>query len=133
MPNAKILVVDDEQDMLIIMQTTLEDAGFEVVTAENSPEGKNLLASEIPDLVVTDIMMPGEGGVFMYRHLKTDERLKHVPVIMHSGVEKDSFYHYLNMLNAQTKGAIPPPDAYIEKPPNPEELLKTAKIAMGDA
>ncbi|MBU1569828.1 MAG: response regulator, partial [Proteobacteria bacterium] len=70
------------------------------------------------------VMMPGEGGVQMYRHLKTDKTLKDIPVIMLSAVAKKTFIHYLKMLNIQLNDSIPYPDAYMEKPPEAEELLR---------
>jgi CheY-like chemotaxis protein len=76
-------------------------------------------------------MMPGEGGVQMYRQLKTDETLKDIPVIMLSAVAEKSFIHYLKMLNTQLNNSIPYPDVYMEKPPEAEELLRiTGKLIL---
>ena len=72
-------------------------------------------------------MMPGEGGVTMYRGLRQDPGLKAIPVIMLSAVAEATFHHYLNMLNAQIKEPIPLPDHYMEKPPDAEKLLSIAR------
>jgi two-component system phosphate regulon response regulator PhoB len=77
------------------------------------------------------VMMPGEGGVQMYRQLKTHDTLCNVPVIMLSAVAKKTFAHYLIMVNARLKQPIPDPDAYIEKPPEAEDLLKMTAALIG--
>ena len=76
-----------------------------------------------PDLIVLDVMMPGEGGALMYKALKADAQLRHIPVIMCSAVSRESFQHFLNMLNSQADFRVPDPDGYVEKPPDPEALL----------
>ena len=67
----------------------------------------------------------------MYRQLKTDENLCNIPVIMLSAVTRKTFAHYLNMVNARLNDTIPDPDAYIEKPPEAEELLKMTTALIG--
>jgi CheY-like chemotaxis protein len=74
-----------------------------------------------------DVMMPGEGGIIMYRQVKTDEALKHIPVIMLSAVAGKTFLHSLKMLNIGQGGTLPGPDAYVEKPPKAEVLLEIAR------
>jgi len=76
-------------------------------------------------------MMPGEGGVQMYRQLKTDENLMNIPVIFMSAVAKNTFAHYLKMLNARIDSSIPEPAAYLEKPPEAEEILKLTERLIG--
>jgi CheY-like chemotaxis protein len=67
----------------------------------------------------------------MYRQLKTDDTLCNIPVIMLSAVAQKTFTHYLNMVNARLKDPIPDPDAYIEKPPEAEDLLKMTATLIG--
>ena len=67
----------------------------------------------------------------MYRQLKTDETLSHIPVIMLSAVGPKTFSHYLNMVNVRLKDPIPDPEAYIEKPPEAEDLLKMTASLIG--
>ncbi|GBC62317.1 chemotaxis protein CheY [Desulfonema ishimotonii] len=130
MKKKKVLVVDDELDMRIFISTVFETSGYEAVAARDGREGLRRAREMAPDLIVLDIMMPGEGGVLMYRHLRTDEQLREIPVIMLSGVGKKTFYHYLSMMNIKPEDAIPEPEAYLEKPPNPEELLEIADIVI---
>ena len=133
MNKKKILVVDDEMDMRIFISTVFETSGYEAVTARDGKDGLSKARKLLPDLIILDIMMPGEGGVLMYRHLKSDPELKHIPVLMLSGVGKQTFFHYLKMMNIQPDDAIPEPEAYVEKPPNPDELLDIAATLIRPA
>lgn len=124
MKKKTVLIVEDEMDMRIFISTLLETSGYQPVLTKNGSEGL-LKARDInPDLIILDVMMPGEGGVQMYRQLQTDDRLKNIPVILLSAVAQSTFAHYLKMLNARIDGSIPQPAAYLEKPPEAEELLK---------
>jgi two-component system phosphate regulon response regulator PhoB len=124
MKKKTVLVVEDELDMRIFISTLLETSGYQPVLTKNGSEGLLKARDIYPDLIILDVMMPGEGGVQMYRQLQTDDRLKNIPVILLSAVAQSTFAHYLKMLNARVGGSIPQPAAYLEKPPEAEELLK---------
>ncbi len=123
----KVLIVDDELDMRIFISTLFKTNGYTAIAAKNGTEGIRKARESAPDLIILDVMMPGEGGVFMYKELRTDDQLKRTPVIMLSAIAKKTFTHYLKMLNARLNGTIPYPEAYMEKPPEAEELLKLAE------
>ncbi len=131
--NTKILVVDDELDMRIFIATLVKTGGYQAIVCRDGKEGIRKARAEVPDLIILDVMMPGDGGVKMYRDLKTDPLLKDVPVLMLTGVQEKSFSHYIRMLKARGEDTIPDPDAYIEKPPVPEDLLKTIRKLLSDA
>jgi len=122
-----ILIVEDELDMRIFLKTAIETSGYLPVLARNGDEGFQKARDIVPDLILLDVMMPGEGGVTMYRQLKTDDGLRDIPVVMLSAVEEETYNHYIKMLNIQTKGPIPPPNAYVEKPPDPDALLNVIR------
>lgn len=122
-----ILIVDDELDMRLFLSTLFETSGYKTLVARNGKEGIKAAGEKPPDLIMLDVMMPGEGGVYMYQQLRTSEILKNIPVIMLSAIAKKTFSHYLNMLNARLGGIIPLPDAYMEKPPEAEVLLRTVE------
>ena len=126
MQKKTVLIVEDELDMRIFISTLLETSGYRPIITRDGKEGMLKAKDVCPDLIILDVMMPGEGGVQMYRQLKTDQTLCTIPVIMLSAVAKKTFAHYLNMVNARLKDPIPDPDAYIEKPPEAEELIKMA-------
>jgi two-component system, OmpR family, phosphate regulon response regulator PhoB len=132
MGKKKVLVVDDELDMRIFISTVFETSGYDVLSARDGKEGMRKAYEACPDLIILDLMMPGEGGVQMYRHLKGEEALKKIRVIMLSGVGEKTFLHYLKMMNINPEETIPEPDAYIEKPPQAEELLKVAGSVLAD-
>ena len=126
-----VLIVEDELDMRIFISTLLETSGYTAVMTRDGKEGLIKARAFLPDLIILDVMMPGEGGVQMYRQLKTDQSLKAIPVIMLSAVAQKTFSHYLNMVNARLEKPIPRPEAYIAKPPEAEELLKMTATLVG--
>ena len=130
MSKKKVLIVDDELDMRIFLSTLLETSGYQPFTTRDGLDGVSKARTVKPDIIILDVMMPGEGGVQMYRNLKTDQELASIPVVMLSAVEKISFYHYLNMLNSRLPCPIPQPAAYLEKPVDPDQLLLVLKSLL---
>ena len=126
-----VLIVEDELDMRIFISTLLETSGYRSIMTRDGSEGMVKAREFSPDLIILDVMMPGEGGVQMYRQLKTDDTLKNIPVILLSGVAKNTFTHYLKMLNTRMECAIPEPSAYLEKPPEAEALIKLTERLIG--
>ncbi len=131
MAKEKILIVDDEPDMRIFMSVLFETSGFKPIVANNGEVGLRKAREEHPDLIILDVMMPEKGGALMYKGLKEDADLKSIPVIMLSGVKNDVFAHYLKMLNIGGKESLPNPNAYFEKPPEPDLLLNEAQKILG--
>ncbi len=122
-----VLIVEDELDMRIFLTTLLETSGYTPIVAKNGDEGIQKAKKNKPDLIVLDVMMPGKGGALMYSQLKQETTLTHIPVIILSAIARKTFFHYLNMLQAQIKTDMPLPDAYVEKPPEPGDLIKLIK------
>ena len=121
----KILVVDDEADMRIFVSTVVETSGFQPVPAEDGTKALELARSEPPSLVILDVMMPGiDDGIQTYQQFKTDEKLNRIPIIMLSAVAKKTFFHTIRMLNPHKGRTIPEPEAYMEKPPDANELIR---------
>jgi CheY-like chemotaxis protein len=119
-----ILVVEDDLHMRIFITTVLETSGYNATATKDGKEGIQKAREAPPDLIILDVMMPEEGGVSMYRQLKADDKLKDIPVVMLSGVESRTFSHSLKMMNIGLEDPLPDPEAYMEKPPKAEELLK---------
>ncbi len=116
----KILVVDDEQDVLIYLSTLFEDNGFETITAENGIEALKLAKSEFPDLITLDITMPEQSGIKTYRYLKNDAKLQDVPVIIITAVGEP----IKSVMNEFA--AFPEPEAFISKPVDQKGLIAIA-------
>jgi two-component system, OmpR family, phosphate regulon response regulator PhoB len=123
----RVLVVDDEQDVRVFMKTLLETNGYKPVVAEDGKQGLEMARAKKPALIILDVMMPKESGIHMYRELKKDPELKEIPVIMVSALAKKTFFHSHQVLDEYEGGQIMEPTAYIEKPPEAEELLEVIR------
>jgi CheY-like chemotaxis protein len=128
----KVLVVDDEMDMRIFITTLLETSGYKPLSAVDGKEGWEIACQKKPKLVILDVMMPNESGINLYRQLKSDPELKDIPVIMLSALSKKTFFHSQRVLDEYKGEKVPEPQAYIEKPPEPDELLEAIQKAIGD-
>ncbi len=118
-----ILVVDDERDMRIFVSTVVETLGFEAITAEDGPQALVTAGSNPPVLVILDVMMPGiDDGIQTYRQFKTDPALSHLPIIILSAIARKTFLHSIAMLSPRQGSGLPEPEAYMEKPPDADEL-----------
>lgn len=121
-----ILIVDDAMDMRVFISALFKTNGYRTETCRDGSTGL-IKAQEItPDLIILDVMMPGSGGALMYKNMKIDPQLRQIPIIMLSAVGQRSFSHYLKMLNIKLVEPLPDPDAYLEKPPDAQQLLNTA-------
>ena len=118
----KVLVVDDDPDVRLFNVTVVEENGFTPIEASNGEEGLKLLKEEKPDLVILDVLMPRQSGIRLFRDLKTDKSLKHIPVILLSGIAKRTFLRSQKALTEFGGESVPEPEIYLEKPVEPEEL-----------
>jgi CheY-like chemotaxis protein len=121
----KILVVDDEADVVTYLTTVLKDAGYETMEASNGEEAMGQVRKCRPDLITLDVTMPEMTGVKTYRTLKEDKALASIPVVIVTGVTHD-FKQFIS-----TRTQVPPPEGYLEKPVKPEELLNEVKRLVG--
>jgi CheY-like chemotaxis protein len=129
MKKTKILVIDDEMDMRTFLATLYETKGYKPMVAADGVEGLQKAKEAKPAIIILDVMMPKEGGIQLYRDLKSDPATKDIPVIMLSGIARKTFFHSQHVLNRYTGESLPEPEAYIEKPPEPDELLEmTEKV-----
>jgi len=123
----KVLIVEDDMHLRFFLHTVFESGGYATITAKNGREGMDRARQERPDLISLDLMMPRQGGVNMYRELKSDPELQSIPVIILSGVEARAFDHALRMLNVSRSEELPEPESYLEKPPNADLVLQEAE------
>ena len=122
---SKILVVDDEPQILLLVKTMLKKQGYEVIIANSGKECLKILKKEKPDLILMDIMMPGEDGWEICKKIKTNENTKDIPVAMftvrHSDVALKKSIEYAHA------------DSHINKPFNMKDLLKKVKRLLKGA
>jgi DNA-binding response OmpR family regulator len=104
---ARILVVDDSPDVRLALATILEDAGYDVVEAEDGDQVFDLAVKESPNLVLLDVMMPRVNGFDALATLKADTRTSPIPVIMVTAKGRPE-----DMVMARSLGAV----EYITKP-----------------
>ncbi len=113
---ARILVVDDEEDLGRILKFALMAAGHEVLLAMDGAEGLKLAREGGPDLILLDLMLPKIDGYKVCRMLKFDERYKSIPIVILSARTQEA-----DKEMARDTGA----DLFITKPYNLEEILRT--------
>ncbi len=122
----KILVVEDEPDIVRWLTVLFENHGYEVVSAVDGAEGVQKAKAESPDLITLDISMPKESGIKMYHNLLKSPELENTPVIMVT-VATPQLDNFLARLKGQKQ-----PAGFFEKPVKEEELLaKVKEIAAG--
>ena len=116
-----VLVVDDALDMRIYLKNLLREEKRSVFAAGSGTEGMARLEKGGISVVVLDLMMPGEGGILMYRKMASHPLWRSIPVVIHSAIEASLFSYYLRMEKGmgQTLGH---PFAYFEKPADPEKI-----------
>jgi len=124
MPDASVLVVDDDPVIRRMLQLSYESEGFEVATAADGVEGLEALRTSPPDVVILDIMMPKLDGMRVMDELKADERLRSIPVILLSAKATS-----LDIDLGMKAGAAD----YVTKPFDPIDLVARTKNVLASA
>ena len=114
----RLLLVDDEPGLRTAVQAYLEDEGFDVTTAEDGEEGFSKAQQMLPDVVISDVMMPRLDGYQTCALIKNNADFQSTPVIMLSS--KDGLFD-------RAKGRIVGSDQYLTKPFSKDELLSTIR------
>ena len=130
MMKKKVLVVDDDPDVRLFSVTVLEENGYEALEATNGEEGMRLIQGQKPNLVILDVLMPRESGIRLYRHIKGDPKFANIPVIILSGITRKSFLRSQKALTEFGGAEVPEPEAYLEKPVEPEELAAAIRSVL---
>jgi len=122
--NKRILVIEDEAEMIDLTRIVLEREGYEVIGAVGGSRGLELIKQEKPDLILLDLMMPDIGGWEVYRQMKADADLEHIPVIVVTA-KAQSIDKVLGLQVAKV-------DDYITKPFGPKELLESIRRILNN-
>jgi CheY-like chemotaxis protein len=118
MPEAKILIVDDDTDFVFVTKTVLEQKGYKVVSAGTGKQGMTMLARENPQLVILDVIMSSVlDGFTMSRRMAEDPAFKDIPVIMVTSIANTD---YSTLFSADESVNI---NAFLTKPIKPADLI----------
>jgi CheY-like chemotaxis protein len=144
----RVLVIDDDVNTVDYLSIALKRNGYEAIGAYDGKEGFEKAGECRPDLLVLDIMIPKRTGWVVFRQLRKDEELRSIPVIMLTGVsmvleeqdclaEEEPEYQDLRDLlrrgiQEMREDGIERPEAFIDKPVDPEELVKKVRELIGD-
>jgi DNA-binding NarL/FixJ family response regulator len=120
----RLLLIDDDPNLILLVKDYLEFRGYEVITAENGREALEVLEGEIPDMIICDVMMPEMDGYSLVKHVREDPRTSWIPVLFLSakGQSQD-----------RVKGLNTGADVYMVKPFEPEELVAQVESSLKQA
>ena len=121
MAKAKILVIDDEEDIRELVGLNLRREGYEVVSCETGEEGLDLARSRKPDLILLDLMLPGIDGLEVCRKLKTDPLVASIPVVMLTAKSEE-----IDVVTGLELGA----DDYVTKPFSGKVLIARVRALL---
>jgi two-component system alkaline phosphatase synthesis response regulator PhoP len=124
----KVLIVDDEPEMLTFSSVVLEESDFLPIIAHHGLEGLVKAREEKPDLILLDIMMPKKGGVMTYKELKRDPDTRGIPVIIVTGISEH--VDFKSLLDRGSTGKIPP-EGHLVKPVTADDLIKEVRKILG--
>jgi DNA-binding NarL/FixJ family response regulator len=120
----RLLLIDDDPNLILLVKDYLEFRGYQVDTAENGQEALDLLQGETPDMIICDVMMPQMDGYSFVEHVRKDPRTSWIPVLFLSakGQSQD-----------RVKGLNIGADVYMVKPFEPEELVAQVESSLKQA
>jgi len=121
MPKEKVLIVEDEEDVLELVRYNLDKEGYQVVTAITGEAGVKVARTELPDLVLLDLMLPGLDGLDVCRILKNDPTTAHLPIVMLTARGEEA-----DIVTGLELGA----DDYVTKPFSPRVMMARVKAVL---
>lgn len=120
----RLLLIDDDPNLILLVKDYLEFRGYEVVTAENGQDALEVLDDDTPDMIICDVMMPQMDGYAFVEHVRKNPRTSWIPVLFLSakGQSQD-----------RVKGLNTGADVYMVKPFEPEELVAQVESSLKQA
>lgn len=120
----KIMIIDDDIDLVEAMRITLESDGYDVIDAQEGQKGLEILKKEKPDLLILDVMMGTlDEGFHVAYQIRNDKEIKEIPILMITAVGAQTGFEF----DMQRDEDFLPVNEFIEKPVNPQLLLDTIK------
>ena len=127
MKSRRILIIDDDAELALVLRTVLESRGYEVDWALDSEEGFRKARQTKPDLVLLDMMMRTiSEGVTAAQEFKNDPEMHRIPIIMITAVSKETGFSF----SPETDRHFLPIDRLLEKPVDPQALLREIEAAL---
>jgi DNA-binding NarL/FixJ family response regulator len=120
----RLLLIDDDPNLILLVKDYLEFRGYEVMTADNGRSAMEIMSKEIPDMIICDVMMPEMDGYSFVKQIREDARTNWIPVLFLSakGQSQD-----------RVKGLSTGADVYMVKPFEPEELVAQVESSLKQA
>jgi len=118
----KVLIIEDEPDVMEYLNTVLESNGYRTYTSTDAEQALAMVKEIVPDLICLDIMMPRESGLSFYTRLRKLKALKNIPVVVVSGAIQRGEFDFRSFVPDET---IAPPERFIEKPIVVDDFLQT--------
>lgn len=116
----KVLIIDDDFDLVEAMRITLEAAGYDVVDAQDGERGLEMIKTASPDLIILDVMMSSmDEGFHVAYKIREDTDIKDIPIVMLTAVGNQTGFQFDPGKDAD----FLPVDAFLEKPVNPKKLV----------
>jgi len=119
----KILIIDDDKDMTEALKIILEDESYKVKVAFTGKQGLDAIREEKPDLIILDLLLPGEDGVSICRNLKNTSEYKDIPVLVLTALARKMEKKIFSPAVRENLGA----DEYLDKPVDPEKLVEKVR------
>ncbi len=124
----RILLVDDDLDFLEMHKAVLVNHGYEVMTATSAKEGLERVRTEMPDLIILDLMMEKHDAGFSFsRRIKSDPLFKKIPILMVTAVADTTGYKF----SLEKDGYWMKTDEFLDKPVDPSVLVDTVEKLLG--
>jgi len=117
----KLLLIDDDPNLILLVKDYLEFKGYQVISAENGREALNILDKETPDMIICDVMMPEVDGYSLVQQIRENPTIRAIPIMLLSakGQSQD-----------RVKGLTTGADVYMVKPFEPEELVAQVESTL---
>ncbi len=123
----KILIIEDEPDILTYLTAVLEDHGFKAVSMVDQMAVDDAVKSIQPDLIMLDVMMPKRSGVSIYKELKSSPELKNIPVAIISGFSPEGDDMASGFSRMLPDEPIEAPNGFVDKPVDRQALIALAR------
>jgi DNA-binding NarL/FixJ family response regulator len=122
--NKRLLLIDDDPNLILLVKDYLEFRGYEVITAENGQEALEVLEKDTPDMIICDVMMPQMDGYSLVENVRKNPRTSWIPVLFLSAKGQSA---------DRVKGLNTGADVYMVKPFEPEELVAQVESSLKQA